>query len=116
MAVLYRLQPQAQTEPTLKLPSARELNGSARFELERARLQSVVARLGGPNGLFTGTFSPDMKALRSGLHHLCRPTTRPSPKGLKVTKMMFRSELPECNNLLRLRVTQTYPSKTSLQT
>ena len=63
MAVLYRLQPQAQTEPTLKLPSAHELNGSARFELERARLQSVVARLGGPNGLFTGTFSPDMKAL-----------------------------------------------------
>jgi hypothetical protein len=63
MAVLYRLQPQAQTEPTSTLPSAHELNGSARFELERARLQSVVARLGGPNGLFTGTFSPDMKAL-----------------------------------------------------
>jgi hypothetical protein len=65
MALLYRMNPDDPPAQGSKLPSAHELAGFDRFELERTRLQSLVTRLGGPEGACAGSFSPDMDALSS---------------------------------------------------
>jgi hypothetical protein len=68
MALLNSIDPDLQsddTQDTHKLPSTHELGGALRLDVERGRLEALVARLGGTGGPCAGSFSLDLTALNS---------------------------------------------------